>query len=316
MGTPTVSQVRALDVGPLLSLADEWRQGHQAASGHQSTVAATVDGSQAFWSGVGGDTMRERHGKTDEFLTHTINALVAGDTAARDGHAAITDSHQQAQNKIQDAEDAGYHVAEDGSVHLSMAQKLFSAALGPVAGLLSLGSMSRGASQHGNLIMSALGSLGDTLDSSARSITGAFQGLAGLSGLGGLRQPDYYTVDFGAFSPWLVGGGGVVTITRDGHVYIGPQIGIGTPGDIELPTARAGWIDEGAKPSSKDIDSYIHGWGVTATGQAGPGVVGSVGETWGGIPDFSHGKDYSTEVGGGLGTPGAALTGSYMFRIW
>ncbi|MFI1919586.1 hypothetical protein [Nocardia sp. NPDC020380] len=316
MGTPTVSQVKALDVSPLLSLADEWRQGHQAASGHQVTVASNVAGSQDFWRSAGGDLMRDRHGKTDDFLTHTIDALMAGDSAARDGHAAITTSHQQAQNKIQDAEDAGYKVNEDGSVHLSTAQKLFSAALGPVASLLSLGSMSRGASHHSNMIMSALGSLGDTLDNAAHSITGAFQGLASMTGIGGGRRPDYYTVDFGAFTPWLIGGGGVLTVTRDGHVYIGPQIGIGTPGDIELPTARAGWIDEGKTPSSPDIDSYVHGWGVTASGQAGPGVVGSVGETWGGIPDFTHGKDFSTEIGGGLGTPGAALTGSYMFRIW
>ncbi|MFE3194590.1 hypothetical protein ACFXHA_36680 [Nocardia sp. NPDC059240] len=312
-------------MSPLLTLADEWRQGHQDAGGHQATVAADVALSPEFWQGTGGDTMRERHGKADDFLTHTINALVAGDTAARDGHAAITADHQRALGKIDDAERAGYQVAEDGSVHLSTTQRLLAAALGPIGGMLTMGAMQRNASRHSGVIQSALGFLGDSLDHATGSITGAFQGLAALTGIaspdsqgsgGGLRSPDYYSIDFGAFSPWLIGGGGVVTITRNGHVYVGPQIGIGTPGDIELPVVRGGWINQGDTPSADQLDGYIHGWGVTASGQAGPGVVGSVGETWGGIPDFGHLNDYSTEVGGGFGTPGAALTGSYMFRIW
>jgi RHS repeat-associated protein len=113
--------------------------------------------------------------------------------------------------------------------------------------------------------------------------------------------PDYVTLD-ASFSN-LFALGGVLTVTRDGHVYVSREEGIGTPG--ESAAIRAGWIDQWATPSSDQIDKFVRGTSYTVSGyipiRRPVGV--SLGETWGNVnPKHLHLKDFGTEIGIGAGT--------------
>jgi RHS repeat-associated protein len=115
-----------------------------------------------------------------------------------------------------------------------------------------------------------------------------------------VRLPDYVVLD-------VAGGdyGGIVglnvILTRTGHVYVGPQAGVGVPGISGA--VRAGWLDQSATPTARQTDSFIQGWSGSASGYAPVlgGVAGpSVAETWGNEGHF-HSGDFATEVGAGVG---------------
>ena len=132
--------------------------------------------------------------------------------------------------------------------------------------------------------------------------------------------PDYVSLDVSGFI-WG-GGGAVLTLTRSGHLYLGPEAGVGTPGGSGM--LRAGWIGGpwgkgGGSPNS--TDNFVHGNSFTLSGEGPGGYLVGGAETWGNPRNPLHmfqagsSTDFSTELGGGAGTPGAAFTWSYSFRI-
>jgi hypothetical protein len=133
--------------------------------------------------------------------------------------------------------------------------------------------------------------------------------------------PDYITLDVTGFTPWVVGGGFNFTLTRDGHLYFAPQLGVGVPGVSGM--LRAGWIGGpwSGGVSEKARDGFVHGNSFTLSGEGpGPFLAGGA-ETWGNPNNPLHmfesgaSNNYATEAGFGGGTPGASLTWSYAFRI-
>jgi hypothetical protein len=135
------------------------------------------------------------------------------------------------------------------------------------------------------------------------------------------RLPDYVTLDVSGSTPFpVLLGGGVVTMTRDGHVFAGPQGGVGVPG--ALGAVRAGWIDGSGGSSNCERDSFAGGASASATGFGAlwplpvvGGIGPSVGETWGHPGDFGS-RNFATEAGVGVGgLKSAAGTMSYGFHL-
>jgi hypothetical protein len=104
------------------------------------------------------------------------------------------------------------------------------------------------------------------------------------------RLPDYVNLNFGGVVPLLgpfgPGAGFDITVTRNGHLYYGPEGGAGIAGFSG--SIQAGWIDQGSAPSACQIDQFVHGGSLTGNayvpvigipGLAGIGPAG--GETWG-----------------------------------
>jgi RHS repeat-associated protein len=138
------------------------------------------------------------------------------------------------------------------------------------------------------------------------------------------RVPDYVTVDLSGGDiipgpiPLPLVGGGNVTLTRTGHIYYGPEGGVGVPGFSGA--IRAGWINQTKAPTCQQLDSYVHGWGATGSAYV-PFVAGiaglSIAETWGNQshPGNLHPNDFSTEVGVGVGAgKNVSVTETYDFR--
>jgi RHS repeat-associated protein len=144
------------------------------------------------------------------------------------------------------------------------------------------------------------------------------------------RLPDYYTFDTAIFSPDFIGEGFTVTVTRSGKLYIGPQVGLGSPGYSGM--LRAGWIGGpwSQPPSPTVTNNFMQGNSFTLSGQASLGslpggaaldLLYGGAETWGNprnpLHMFGSGThdDWGTEVGVGDGTPGISLTWSYSWSL-
>jgi RHS repeat-associated protein len=119
-----------------------------------------------------------------------------------------------------------------------------------------------------------------------------------------LRAPDYVVLDAGMCPPELILCTDIpITITSSGHVYVGLGSGAGVPG--ELVALRLGWINQGKRPTERQVDSFVHGFSVTGSGYlplgdipAGP----SGAETWGQMHELpSHSGATATELGAGAG---------------
>jgi RHS repeat-associated protein len=116
------------------------------------------------------------------------------------------------------------------------------------------------------------------------------------------RNPDYVSADLSGslpFAPWIQVGA-TVTLTRDGHIFVGPQAGVGVPG--ATLAVRAGWIDSAQQPSCADIDKFIEGWSLTGSGfwSLLGGVGPSASEQWGNEGKLGW-KNFSTEIGVAVG---------------
>jgi RHS repeat-associated protein len=123
------------------------------------------------------------------------------------------------------------------------------------------------------------------------------------------RLPDYVNLNVGGVFPLLgpvgLGGGFNVTVTRNGHIYYGPEGGAGIAG--VSGTFEAGWIDQASTPTPCQLDQFVQGWGLTVNGYVPvvgvPGVAGigpAGGETWGNEGGTSA-SDFGTNVGIGFG---------------
>lgn len=120
---------------------------------------------------------------------------------------------------------------------------------------------------------------------------------------------DYVTLDIAAFMPiakipFGPGGGFVITVTKDGEVFVGPQAGIGSSG--MSPALRGGWIH--CETAPLDTHNFVSGWGVTASGGKGPVNVG-----------VTYGFTGKVSVEAGVGKPGVSATAAYLvewFDLW
>ena len=121
-----------------------------------------------------------------------------------------------------------------------------------------------------------------------------------------VRPPDYFAFD-ASFSPIpfapFIQVGGNITSTRDGKLYLGPEVGPGVTG--AGGSVRAGWIDQLHQPSKTYTDDFIGGPSLTGSGYVPvvgvPGLVGvgpSSGEQWGNEGQLGW-RNFSTEVGVG-----------------
>lgn len=120
------------------------------------------------------------------------------------------------------------------------------------------------------------------------------------------RRPDYVSFSGSFFSPFLIGVGGSLTITRSGHLYGGLDAGIGVPGPGFA--VRRGYIRGNHRGS--DVDKFVGGWSGYASVTPPPF---SFGATWG-RPGHRH-ASWGGEVGVGT-TPGASVTGGYSWRFF
>jgi hypothetical protein len=139
------------------------------------------------------------------------------------------------------------------------------------------------------------------------------------------RMPDYMSINvtasripgLGQLIPAPFSAGVNITVTRNLHLFVGPEIGVGSnsgyQGDI-----RAGWIDQSRVPSERELDNFASGWGVTGSVYVPifdepVGVSGA--ETWGN-PGHSGWHNFGTEVGVGVGDdPGAMIDVNYDWQI-
>lgn len=115
------------------------------------------------------------------------------------------------------------------------------------------------------------------------------------------RLPDYVNLNVGIIFPIgeiPVGPGfaGNLTVTRDGHVYLGGEGAFGTTGVSGM--ARGGWINQYAAPSACQIDDFVAGAGMPVSGFAPPPLGPSLGETWGHVRG-TNANDFATQVGVG-----------------
>jgi RHS repeat-associated protein len=130
----------------------------------------------------------------------------------------------------------------------------------------------------------------------------------------GLRLPDYLSlqVSGGIFG---VVGGVVVTFTRYGSIFVGPEIGIGSEGisaDVD-----AGWIDQETEPSRNQLNQFVQGNSITASiyipaifDVAGPAVA----EIYGNVGSWGW-SAFGTQVGIGFGDElSGSLQWSYSFH--
>ena len=138
-----------------------------------------------------------------------------------------------------------------------------------------------------------------------------------------VRPPDYFAFD-ASFSPIpfapFIQVGGNITYTRDGKLYLGPEVGPGVTG--AGGSVRAGWIDQLTQPSKTSIDDFVNGPSLTASGYLPlfpvpvlAGVGPSIGEQWGneGQPGF---ENFSTEFGVGVGLlRNGQVTQSWSFQV-
>jgi len=151
-----------------------------------------------------------------------------------------------------------------------------------------------------------------------------------------LRWPDYWSFSFSAtplaytplaFVP-ILGNAQVdlnLTVTSSGHVYGGIGGGLATNPGMQV-SARAGWINQSAKPSEGKVDAFVAGSGVTAEAYypvvglfpADIGVGPSVAETWG-YPSLTHAPQLhqtATEVGLSVGGgDNFSLAYNYLWRF-
>ena len=137
------------------------------------------------------------------------------------------------------------------------------------------------------------------------------------------RLPDYVNLNLGGVAPLLgpfgAGAGIDITITRNGHLYYGPEGDAGIGGFSG--SIQADWVDQGSTPSACQIDQFVHGWSLTGNvyvpvigvpGLAGVGPAG--GETWGNEGGTSA-NDFGTNVGIGFGAGRqVGANQSYSFR--
>ena len=98
--------------------------------------------------------------------------------------------------------------------------------------------------------------------------------------------------------------------------FAGPEAGVGVPGFSG--SVRGGWIDQGSTTTGGQVDSFVSGASVTASGYlpVGDGVVGpAAAETWGNVGRTSS-CDFATEFGVGVGAGhNLSLQGSYSWQV-
>lgn len=132
--------------------------------------------------------------------------------------------------------------------------------------------------------------------------------------------PDYVTVTVGAGVPIPLPGipainvGGQVTITRDGHVYVGVHAGAGTPGPSGF--LGVGYLN-GGSTTSCDRDDFVGDWGVVGHGQLGIPPLGNFGPGGSlvyGTPGQGGPHATGEEYGVGWGN-NASISGSYNWRL-
>jgi hypothetical protein len=130
-----------------------------------------------------------------------------------------------------------------------------------------------------------------------------------------LRLPDYVSVSVVAGIPgtaFVVTGG--FTVTRQGHVYVTGGGGIGGGYDLNVGAA---WLNQGSAARACELDPFVSGFSTTASGDYPIlGLVGPMaGVTWG-HPGELRSSASATELGVGLGTPGASATGTYSYHLF
>jgi RHS repeat-associated protein len=129
-----------------------------------------------------------------------------------------------------------------------------------------------------------------------------------------LRLPDYITLSVALppnpTDPFLPDGF-VITETRQGKVFIGPQWAASFPPSPVSASLNAGWIDQSRPPSATQVNQFV--------GQSSfSGSFDGAGETWGNPGAsrraFSNPHNWATELGIGLGDdPSVGLGYSYSF---
>ncbi|AGB24014.1 Alpha/beta hydrolase of unknown function (DUF1023) [Mycobacterium sp. JS623] len=116
MTRPTVSQAEAWRPDSLRRLADGWDDAARRLTAEVDTALREIDGSNQSWTGAAADAARgNAHGiatGSDDAARHLVTASVA----ARDGADQIAVAQSSVLEKVAEARDGGFDVADDGTV--------------------------------------------------------------------------------------------------------------------------------------------------------------------------------------------------------
>jgi RHS repeat-associated protein len=171
---------------------------------------------------------------------------------------------------------------------------------------------------HTGIPYNAIGQAGGMMfDDSRHEIASAYHWLRHT-----LRLPDYITLSLSLpfqdpFDP-LLPNGIVISETRQGKVFVGPQWAVSTSGDPLSASLNAGWIDQSRPPSASEVNQFVGRESVSGNVYPGglfDGAGPDIGETWGdpgGRRAFANSHNWATELGIGFGAE-PSIGGSYSY---
>jgi hypothetical protein len=113
---PTVSRAEAWRPDSLRRLAEGWDDAARRLTADVDTALREIDGSHQSWTGAAADAAR---GNADGISTAADDAarhLVTASVAARDGADQIAAAQSSVLEKVAEARDGGFDVADDGTV--------------------------------------------------------------------------------------------------------------------------------------------------------------------------------------------------------
>ncbi|MGW4770307.1 DUF6973 domain-containing protein [Nocardia sp. NPDC004278] len=116
---PTKTQIRSWTFDALTSQAGEWGQGAQKITEQRAVVSQQLADSPGFWRGGAGDSMRWKGDEAKSSLSKVVSAFDNAQQSTSQIIASLSFAKSAAVNAIQDAEDARFTVAENGTVSFS-----------------------------------------------------------------------------------------------------------------------------------------------------------------------------------------------------
>lgn len=116
MNRPSVAQAEAWQPDSLRRLADEWDEAARQLATQFDCASAEVDRTRECWAGTAADVARDDARQIALAGDDAARRLVTAAVAARDGADQIAAARTSVLTRVAEARDAGFEVADDGSV--------------------------------------------------------------------------------------------------------------------------------------------------------------------------------------------------------
>jgi hypothetical protein len=99
-------------------LADAWEEAARRLTAHVDSAMREIQRSNGFWTGTTADTARDDARSTEAAGDDAARRLVLASVAARDGADQMASARVTVLTRVTDARDAGFDVADDGTVSI------------------------------------------------------------------------------------------------------------------------------------------------------------------------------------------------------